>query len=125
MHFVRVRRLKSIKREKTMLGGKFNFGALMKGAKKIQEMVEKNQAELAQIEVSGESGAGLVKIRMSGQNELKSIQLSDELLSEPKEVIQDLIVAAVNSANKKVKELTKDKMSDISQLFGGMGDEDK
>lgn len=100
--------------------GKFNIGSLMKGAKKIQEMIEKNQEELAKTEVTGESGAGLVIVTMTGLYAVKNLQLADELLSEPKEIIQDLIVAAVNNATQKVGKITQNKMTDMTQLFGGM-----
>ena len=104
--------------------GKFNLGSLMKGAKKIQEMIEKNQEELRKTEVTGESGAGLVAITMTGLYSVKKLQLADELLSEPKEIIQDLIVAAINNATQKVSKITQNKMTDMTQLFGGL-DEDK
>lgn len=96
---------------------KFNLGALMKNAKKMQDMIEKNQEELARAEVTSESGAGLVRITMNGRNEVKKIDLSDDLMKESKEVIEDLIAAAVNSATQKVAELSRSKMSDMSHLF--------
>lgn len=102
---------------------KFNLGSLMKGAQKIQEMLEKNQTELAKTEVTGESGAGLVKVTMNGLFSVTHLHLADELLSEPKEVIQDLIIAALNNATHKASKLTQSKMSDMSQLFGGMGND--
>ncbi len=100
-----------------MLGGKFNLGDLMKGAKKIQEMMEKNQAELAKIEVVGEAGAGLVKVTMSAQYLVKELLLADELLIELKEVIQDLITAAINNATHKINQLIQEKMTNFSQLL--------
>lgn len=104
--------------------GKFNLGALMKGAKKIQEMVEKNQQELANLEINGESGAGLVKVTLTGLYHVKDLQLADELLSEPKEIIQDLIAAAINNATQKIGKITQGKMSDMTQLFGGLNETD-
>ncbi len=97
---------------------KFNIGSLMKGAKKIQEMVEKNQEEMGKLEMVGESGAGLVKVVITGLYEVKEVSLTDELLTESKEVIQDLIAAAVNNATQKVGQITRGRMTDISQLFG-------
>ncbi len=102
--------------------GKFNLGALMKGAKKIQEMVEKNQQELASLEINGESGAGLVKVTVTGLYHVKDLQLADELLTEPKEIIQDLIAAAINNATQKIGKITQSKMSDMTQLFGGLNE---
>lgn len=103
--------------------GKFNLGSLMQGAKKIQDMIEKNQDELAKTEVTGESGAGLVKVVMNGLYSVSALTLADELLTEPKEIIQDLIAAAVNNATQKVSKITQSKMSDMTQLFGGLGDD--
>lgn len=84
-----------------MIGGKFNLGSLMKNAKKIQEMMQKAQDELAKIRVTGESGAGMVKLTMTAQHEVVEMNLDDELLKESKEVIEDLIKAALNDANQK------------------------
>ncbi len=103
--------------------GKFNLGSLMKGAKKIQEVIEKNQEELGKAEVTGESGAGLVTVTMTGLYVVKNLKLADELLTESKEVIQDLITAAINNASQKASKLAQSKMTDMSQLFGGMGDD--
>lgn len=103
--------------------GKFNLGSLMKGAKRIQEMMEKNQEELRKTEVTGESGAGLVTVTMTGLYTITKLQLADELLSEPKEIIQDLIVAAMNNATQKVGKMTQNKMTDMAQLFGGLDDD--
>lgn len=98
---------------------KLNLGSLMKGAKKIQELIEKNQEELANTEVIGESGAGLVKVIMNCLYSVKSVTLADELLKEPKEIIQELITAATNNATQKVTKVTQSKMTDMSQLFNG------
>ncbi len=103
--------------------GKLNLGSLMKGAKKIQEMIEKNQEELANTEIVGESGAGLVKVTITGLYVVKSLYLADELMTEPKEVIQELIAAAMTNATQKVTKITQNKMSDMTQLFGGLGDD--
>lgn len=103
--------------------GKLNLGSLMKGAQKIQEIIEKNQEELANTEIVGESGAGLVKVTITGLYVVKSLHLADELLTEPKEVIQELIAAAMTNATQKVTKITQNKMSDMTQLFGGLGDD--
>jgi nucleoid-associated protein EbfC len=103
--------------------GKLNLGSLMKGAQKIQEMIEKNQEELANTEIVGESGAGLVKVTVTGLYVVKSLHLADELLTEPKEVMEELIAAAVTNANQKVAKITQNKMNNMTQLFGGLGDD--
>ncbi|WP_406566710.1 YbaB/EbfC family nucleoid-associated protein [Coxiella endosymbiont of Dermacentor marginatus] len=100
------------------MNDEFNFNNLMKNAKKIQEMMQKAQEELSKIEVTGESGAGMVKITLTAQHEVVKLVLSDELLKEAKEVVEDLIKAAFNDANQKVIKITKEKvMSSNSRLF--------
>ena len=106
-----------------MLGDKFNFGSLMKNAKKMQEMMEKAQEELAKIEITGESGAGAVKVIMNARHYVKNVTIDDEILKESKEVLEDLISAAVNDATQKVEEIAKSKMMDAGKLFGGPEDE--
>ena len=103
--------------------GKLNSGSLMKGAQKMQEIIEKNQEELANTEIVGESGAGLVKFTITGLYVVKSLHLADELLTEPKEVIEELIAAAMTNATQKVTKITQNKMNDMTQLFGGLGDD--
>lgn len=101
-----------------MINDEFNLNNLMKNAKKIQEMMQKAQEELSKIEVTGESGAGMVKITLTAQHEVVKLILSDELLKEAKEVVEDLIKAAFNDANQKVVKITKEKvMSSNSRLF--------
>jgi nucleoid-associated protein EbfC len=101
-----------------MIGGKFNLGSLMKNAKKIQEMMEKAQDDLVKIIVTGESGAGMVVVSVNAQHEVLDVQLSDELLKESKEVIQDLVKAAFNDAGQKVSAITQEKMMSASTMFG-------
>ncbi len=102
-----------------MFGGKFNIGDLMKNASKMQEMMEKAQEELAKIEVSGEAGAGAVKVVMSAKYMVKSLDIDPSLLTEDKTVLEDLIIAAINNASSKAEEVTKSQMSGISSLLGG------
>jgi DNA-binding YbaB/EbfC family protein len=97
--------------------GKFNLGSLMKNAKKIQEMMQKTQEELAKIRVSGEAGAGLVKLTLSAQHEVFELHLADELLKESKEIIEDLIKAAFNDASQKVSKITQEKMMSAGSMF--------
>lgn len=106
-----------------MFKGLGQIGELMKGTKKIQEMMEKTQSELEKIEVTGESGAGAVQVRMTAKYVVKSIQIDDELLKESKTVIEDLITAAVNSAVEKATEITQSKMMSFTNLFSGMKDD--
>jgi len=80
-----------------------NIGKLMKHAQKMQEQMEKVQAELANAEVTGEAGGGLVKIVMNGKHEVKRLTIDQTILSEEKEVAEDLIAAAINDAVRRIQ----------------------
>lgn len=90
------------------------LGDLMKQAQQMQEKMQQAQAEVANVEVNGESGAGMVKVVMTGRHDVKSINIDPSLLSEDKEVLEDMIAAAVNDAVRKVEEQTKDMMSSVT-----------
>lgn len=90
----------------------FNKGqlaGLMKKAQEMQKKFEEAQKELAELEVHGESGAGLVKVVMTGKHDIKSVSI-DPTLMDDKEMLEDLIAAAVNDANRKLEKITADKM---------------
>ena len=93
------------------------FGDLMKQAQGMQERMKKMQEEVANAEVHGESGAGLVKITMTGRHDVKRVEIDDSLLSEDKEVLEDLIGAAVNDAVRKVEQYNKDKLGGLAAGF--------
>lgn len=98
-----------------MKGG---MGNLMKQAQKMQEQMQKAQAELAEAEVLGESGAGLVKITMNGRHDVKRVELDDSLMEEDKDMLEDLVAAAVNDAVRKIEERNQENMS---KMTAGMG----
>lgn len=94
----------------------FNKGQLagfMKKAQEMQKKLAKAQEELANLEVSGESGGGVVTVVMTGKRDLKKVTI-DPLLLTDKEMLEDLIVAAVNNANQKIEESSLDKMGNLS-----------
>ncbi len=93
-----------------MKGG---IGNLMRQAQQMQETMEKAQAELANLEVVGESGAGMVKLVLNGRYEAKSVTIEPKLLGEDKDMLEDLIVAAVNDAVRKVAARTQEKYSGL------------
>ena len=93
------------------------LGNLMKQAQEMQEKMKSVQDDLANSEVVGESGAGLVSITMTGRHDVKHVSIDDSLLKEDKEVLEDLIAAAVNDAVRRLEESQKEKMS---KLTGGM-----
>ena len=105
-----------------MLGDKFNFGSLLKNAKKMQQMMEDTQGELSKIDISGESGAGAVKVVITARHYVKSINIDDDILKEDKTILEDLIIAALNDATAKAEKIIQEKMLTTSKMFGGLGD---
>ena len=99
-----------------MKGG---LGNLMKQAQAMQENMQKAQAELNNIEVVGESGGGLVKLTMTCRHDVKRVQIDPELLgdAEDREMLEDLIAAAMNDAVKKVEKTTEEKMGGLASGF--------
>jgi len=90
---------------------------LMKQAQEMQEKMQQAQAQQAKAEVEGQSGAGLVKVIVNGQHDVKKVSIDDSLMNEDKELLEDLLAAAVNDANRKIEEKNKDAMS---QMGAGM-----
>ena len=95
---------------------------LLKNAGKIKEAMAKTQEELANTSITGEAGAGMVKVTMNGRYYVQNIDISDEALQEGKAVVTDLITAATNDAVAKVEKLVQEKMMSASGMMGGMGD---
>ncbi|MEX0738147.1 MAG: YbaB/EbfC family nucleoid-associated protein [Pseudohongiella sp.] len=87
-----------------------DMNALLQQAKKMQEQMQKAQEEAAKKTVIGESGAGLVRIQLGGRYDARKVELSAELMQEDKEIIEDLIAAAINDAVKKLEEGNRDAM---------------
>lgn len=98
-----------------MKGG---FGNIMKQAQQMQEQMQKAQEELVNIEVTGESGAGMVKVIMTGKHDVKRVEIDPSLLADEKDMLEDLMAAAINDANRRVEAASKEKMS---ELTAGMG----
>lgn len=94
-----------------MKGG---IGNLMKQAQKMQEDMQKAQDEIKLIEVEGQSGGGMVKLVMQGTHEVKRVTIDDSLLTDDKEMLEDLIAAAVNDAVHKLEQTSKEKYADIT-----------
>ncbi len=90
--------------------GKNGIAGLRKQAQQMQDNMKKAQEELAQIEVEGQSGAGLVKITMSCNHDVKRVTIDDGVMDD-KEMLEDLIAAAINDANRRIETTTQDKMS--------------
>jgi len=90
------------------------LGNLMQQAQKMQEDLKKAQEEIAAMQVQGESGGGLVTIVMSGKREAKKVTIDDSLLGEDKDMLEDLVAAAINDAVNKVAKMKKEKMSAVT-----------
>jgi len=97
-----------------MKGG---IGNMMKQAQKMQENMQKAQAELAEMEVTGKAGGGMVSVIMNGRHDVKRVSIDDALLEEDKDMLEDLVAAAVNDAVEQVEKTSQEKMAG---MMGGM-----
>ncbi len=94
-----------------MKGG---IGNLMKQAQKMQAEMQQAQERLAQEEVTGESGGGLVKVTMNGKHEVRRVQIDDSLVGDDKEMLEDLVAAAVNDAANRVSQKMQESMAGLT-----------
>lgn len=96
---------------------KGQMGNLMKQAQKMQENMQKAQEEIANMEVSGQSGGGLVEITINGKHEVRKVTISQDALEdakEDKEMLEDLVAAAMNDAVHKLSKASQEKMSGVT-----------
>jgi DNA-binding YbaB/EbfC family protein len=94
---------------------KNQLGDLMQQAQKMQEKMQEAQQKLAELEVTGESGAGLVKIVMTGKHEARRLSIDPSLMADnDQEMLEDLIVSAINDAVRKVETQSKDSMANMT-----------
>ena len=91
----------------------FNKGSMNKMMKKMMQL----QEEIESMEVEGNSGGGAVKVKLNGKKEIISLNISDELLQDDKEMLEDMIIACINQAQEEVDKISKEKMGALS---GGM-----
>lgn len=94
---------------------KGGMGNLMKQAQEMQDKMQKVQEEIADTEVHGESGAGMVKVTMNGRHDVTSIELDPAVMQEEKEFLEDLLAAAVNDAVRKVEVNSRTRMEEVTQ----------
>lgn len=94
---------------------KGQLAGLMKQAQQMQENMRRAQEELAKIDVEGESGAGMVKVTVSCRNEVRRIQIDPSLFEDDRDMLEDLVVAAVNDALRKAEQTAQEKMSGLTQ----------
>lgn len=95
-----------------------NIGDLMKQAQQMQSNMQQMQEDLAKLEVKGEAGAGLISVVMNGRHDVKRVSIDDSLLSEDKEMLEDLLAAAVNDAVRKIENQNREQMA---KMTAGMG----
>ena len=91
-----------------------DLNQILKQAQEMQKKLQAAQEEVAKLEVTGESGAGLVKITMDGKHNASKAVIDDEALQEDKEILEDLIVAAINDAVKKVEAASQNKLGGLT-----------
>lgn len=97
---------------------KGQLAGLMKQAQQMQENLKKAQEEIAGMEVEGQAGAGVVKVLMTGRHDVKRVVIDSSLMGDDKEMLEDLIAAAVNDAVRRVEAATQEKMGGLTAGFG-------
>ena len=97
--------------------GKGGMSGLMKQAQQMQDKMQKAQEEIARMEVTGEAGAGMVKVTMLGNHNVRRIEIDPSLMDDDKAMLEDLMAAAINDAVRRVEENSKEKMAGVT---GGM-----
>jgi nucleoid-associated protein EbfC len=93
---------------------KNQLAGLMKQAQAMQDNMKKAQEEIAKLEVEGQEGAGLVKVLMTGRHDVKRVTIDPTLLTEDKDMLEDLVAAAVNDAVRKVEAASQEKMAGLT-----------
>ena len=96
---------------------KGNMGNLMKLQQQLQANMQRAQTEIANLEVTGEAGGGMAKVIMTGKHQVRRVVLDPSLVSDDKEMLEDLVAAAINDAVQKVERATQEKMSSV---MGGL-----
>ena len=93
---------------------KNQLAGLMKQAQAMQDNMKKAQEEIGKLEIEGEAGAGMVKVVMTGRHDVKRVTIDPSLMGEDKDMLEDLLAAAVNDAVRKVEAATQEKMAGLT-----------
>jgi DNA-binding protein, YbaB/EbfC family len=93
---------------------KGDLGNLMKQAQQMQANMQKAQEEVARLEVEGAAGGGLVKVMMNGRHEVRRVHIDDSWVGDDKDMLEDLIAAAINDAVQRVEVESKEKMAKVT-----------
>ena len=99
---------------------KNQLAGLMKQAQQMQENMKRAQDELAQTEVEGQSGAGLVKVTMTCRHDVRRVAIDPSLLGEDKDMLEDLVAAAFNDSLRRAEEVSQEKMSKVTAGMPGL-----
>lgn len=94
--------------------GKGGLGNLMKQAQQMQDKMQQVQQEIAEMEVTGESGAGLVKVTINGAHNCRRVEVDPSLQEDDKDMLEDLVAAAFNDAARRIAEAQQEKMASVS-----------
>jgi len=97
---------------------KGQLAGLMKQAQQMQENLKRAQEEIAAMEVEGQAGAGMVKVTMTGRHDVKRVSIDPSLMGDDKDMLEDLVAAAVNDAVRRVETVTQEKMGGLTSGFG-------
>ena len=97
---------------------KADIGQLMKQAQKMQTEMQKAQEELGDLEVTGEAGGGLVRLKMTCRHEVRGLSIDNALLADDRDMLEDVLTAAFNDALRKVEKTTQERMSDMGSGLG-------
>ena len=90
------------------------LGSIMKQAQAVQENLKKAQEELARMEVTGSSGGGLVEVTMTCRHDIRKVSIDESLMGDDREVLEDLVAAAVNDAVRRVEKVSQEKMGSLT-----------
>lgn len=94
-----------------------NLGDLMKQAQKMQQRMQEAQQQLTELVVIGDAGSGMVTVKMNGRHDVLDVKIKTALMDEDVDMLEDLVAAAVNDASRKIEQVSKEK---ISQLTAGL-----
>ena len=94
------------------------FDGILKQAQQVQEQLQRAQEEVARVEVQGEAGAGMVKVIMTGKHDVRRVEIEPALLTGDRQMLEDLVAAAVNDANRRVESATQERMSRVASGMG-------
>jgi DNA-binding YbaB/EbfC family protein len=91
------------------------LGGMMQQVQKMQENLQRAQEDIARTEVTGEAAAGLVKVTLNGKHEARAVSIDPSLVGGDREMLEDLVVAAINDANNRLAEVTQRRMAEVTQ----------